>query len=171
MNIIIVECVHNKYYVDCVEKKNMKKRLLSLRDGKRNSFVRMFPAKKLIMKFTSKYKNHVNHVTVRWMRNKGIRNVRGGVFSNVKLNKSQKKYLRKRLQWGNNTCFRCGRTDHISFKCKEKTYVNGDPITDTESSDDDSNDYNDSNSNNYSYSTKIVDNRPTPGMTWHSIPP
>ena len=60
----------------------------------------------------------------------GIDKVRGGSFSNCKLDKMQRRALNKELWYAKKCCSRCGRTTHCGTSCYARKDVNGDTISD-----------------------------------------
>ena len=71
----------------------------------------------------------------------------------------------RKFKWDRKACWNCGRLGHFTGACHHTTYVDG-----SEMSDEEEEDTLDSSDNQYTYSVKEVDNRLTPGMTWHHIP-
>ena len=113
------------------------------------------------------FENQVTIETEKAMKRWGIKNVRGGDYSKLLLTPFQRRHIMRKIKWEYNACWKCGRVGHFIGRCKYTTYVDGQEFTDNEDEDD----YNESSNTSYTYSDKTVDNRPTPGMTWHSIPP
>jgi len=163
--IIILECKNNKFFIDMVTRNKMVKRLKKYNRGEGCRWIRKNPATKLLYKFEWTYHHQLDHVVEKWMFNKGIDNVRGGSYKSALLSE-QKRKLKRKIKWDRKACYRCGRLNHYSKYCKFTTYKNGEDMSDI----DEEEEITQSNSG-YSYSVKDVDNRPTPGMTWHSIPP
>ena len=55
--------------------------------------------------------------TLKYMNTYGIPNVRGGSFSQVKLDEDHIKMITKQLQTANDNCYRCGGRGHFSKNC------------------------------------------------------
>ena len=163
--IIILECQHNKFYIDLVSRMKLVKTLKRYHKGNGCRWIRKNPAVRLLFKLDYKYHNQLDNTVERWMFSKGIDSVRGGSYKSA-LTPDQKRKLKRKLKWDRKACYTCGRLNHFSKDCKATTYVTGEDISDIDEEDDFV-----SSNNSYSYSVKEVDNRPTPGMTWHSIPP
>ena len=165
--LYVLECVKNKYYVGVAQRRNIIKRLRQHRDGKHPNclWTKKYPALKMITNCIVKYQKQATYETERLMKQKGIRNVRGGEYQSLKLNQDEVQRIRRKFKFKKNACWKCGRTDHVVTNCSETTYYNGEGISDEES-------YEDTYVyRTYEYIVKEDDNRPTPGMTWHSIPP
>ena len=166
--IYVVECTKSRYYVGRCSKKSLIKRLRQHRDSKYpfSKWTKKYPGKTLITHFVAMYPDQLTIETEKWMRVKGIQNVRGGEYNTLKLTPYQIRKIKRKFSWKPSACWRCGRSSHVITNCKEKTYFNGEAFTD-----DDSDDEKVSYKTAYVYHDKEVDDRPTPGMTWHSIPP
>lgn len=163
--ILILQCKENKFYILKTFKNKILGTLKKFNKGNGCRWIRKYPAIKLLYKCESTYYNDVDHITEKWMFSKGIKNVRGGSYKSALL-PEQKKKLKRKINWDRKGCYRCGRLSHFSRNCKATTYVDGEDMSDIEE------EYDSIPLNNgYAYSVKEVDNRPTPGMTWHSIPP
>ena len=168
--LYILECKDKRYYVGSSSRKQLVKRLRQHRDGLHPlcKWTRKHNALKVITSVTLHYENQTTIETEKLMQLKGISNVRGGDYDTVTLPPNLVRRIKRKFRWKPNACRRCGRRGHIITNCKAETFVNGEMFSDTEDSDDEKVS---SYGASYSYSTKEVDNRPTPGLTWHSIPP
>ena len=62
--------------------------------------------------------------TIRYMKDKGIVNVRGGSFCELKLSKENIITLRKMINSADDKCYICGTKGHFANNCKsEKLYI------------------------------------------------
>jgi len=68
-------------------------------------------------------------VTKEYMASKGIDNVRGGSYVEIKLDSVKLDYLQKEIWSSMNCCSRCGRNNHFVKNCFAKMDVNGNPIS------------------------------------------
>lgn len=166
--LYVLECKNNHYFVGVAERKKLIKRLRQHRDGKHPGcfWTKRHHALKLISSTILKFKNQPTIETEKWMKMKGINHVRGGDYQSLKLSQEQIHRIKRKFKFKPNACWRCGRMGHLITNCSSTTYYNGEAFSDDEDDEEDS-----TSSSSYTYSTKVVDNRPTPGMTWHSIPP
>ena len=169
--IYILQCQHGCYYIGQEKKKLIIKRLRQHRDGKHPDckWTNKHHGVTLITSFVMEYPQQATVETEKWMKFKGIKKVRGGDYGSVLLTPYESRRIRRKFKWKVNSCRKCGRTDHIITNCNHSTFENGDHFSDNE--DEDSDDGVAEVGLSYSYSTKELDERPTPGMTWHSIPP
>ena len=166
--IYILECEKGKYYLGECHKSKLIKTLRRHRDGKSSSpWTRRYKALKCLKAVKLTFENQVTIESEKAMKRWGIKNVRGGDYSKLLLTPFQRRHIMRKIKWEYNACWKCGRVGHFIGRCKYTTYVDGQEFTDNEDEDD----YNESSNTSYTYSDKTVDNRPTPGMTWHSIPP
>lgn len=58
--------------------------------------------------------------TLKAMQKYGIENVRGGSFSQIKLDKDTIKHINKMLRGAGDVCFKCGKADHWVADCPSK---------------------------------------------------
>lgn len=56
-------------------------------------------------------------ITIQYMARYGINNVRGGTFSNVKLDNSYINIISNMINSSSNNCFICGKKGHFASKC------------------------------------------------------
>lgn len=60
-------------------------------------------------------------ITLKYMKEHGVDNVRGGSFSQVELDIDHSKILNKMLQTSNDLCYGCGQKGHYIATCKNQT--------------------------------------------------
>jgi predicted GIY-YIG superfamily endonuclease len=167
--IYILQCQKDKYYLGKCSRRELVKTLRKHRDGKMAApWTRKFNAVKCLRAIKYTFENQLNIETERAMKRWGIKNVRGGDYKKILITPFQRRHVLRKIKWEDKACWKCGRIGHFVGMCKYNTYFNGEEMTDDE---DDDLDSSESNKSGYTYSDKVVDDRPTPGMTWHSIPP
>lgn len=167
--IYILQCEKGKYYIGECQKSKLVKTLRKHRDGKSSCpWTRRHKAVTCLRAIKLTFENQVTIETEKAMKRWGIKNVRGGDYSKVLITPYQRRHVMRKLKWEDNACWKCGRVGHFVGRCKYTTYMDGQEFTDNEDEDDECEKC---SSTSYTYSDKVVDTRPTPGMTWHSIPP
>ena len=164
--IYILQCDKNKFYIGCCPKKKLVKTLRMHRDGKTSvPWTRKYHAQKCLKAIERSYEDQETIETEKAMKIWGIKNVRGGKYNKLSITPYQKRKILKKFKWDSKACWKSGRKGHFVGACNQTTYADGSSMSDDEEDEEE-----DQSSNNYSYSTKKIDNRPTPGMTWHYIP-
>ena len=150
--IYILQLKNKKFYIGSCPKSKLVKKLRQHRDGKAACpWTRRHHALTCLKAIPQSFEHQVTIETEKAMKRWGIKNVRGGDYQKVLITPFQRRHVMRLVQM-----------------CKYTTYVDGQDFTDDE---EDDLDQESSSSKGYTYSAKEVDNRPTPGMTWHSIPP
>tara|TARA_E500000331_G_scaffold210293_2_gene201548 strand:+ start:8330 stop:8845 length:516 start_codon:yes stop_codon:yes gene_type:complete len=167
--IYILQLENKKFYIGSCPKSKLVKKLRQHRDGKAACpWTRKHHALTCLKAIPQSFEHQVTIETEKAMKRWGIKNVRGGDYQKVLITPYQRRHVMRKLKWENNACWRCGRVGHLVQMCKYTTYVDGQDFTDDE---EDEYEQESGSTKGYTYSAKEVDNRPTPGMTWHSIPP
>lgn len=128
MQIYILELEQGKYYVGKSE--NVEERVNQHFQGRGSVWTQKYRPKRLVE--TIELDNDFNedfHV-LKYMKEYGIDNVRGGSFSCIILRDSEKSVIEKLIHSSNDGCFRCGRTGHFVQNCYARTTVDGKIIKD-----------------------------------------
>ena len=168
--IYILQCTKNKYFIGCCPKKKLIQTLRKHRDGKSSvPWTRRYNGVKCLKAIERSYEDQETIETEKAMKIWGIKNVRGGKYNKLLITPFQKRKILRKFKWDAKACWRCGRKSHFVGACRQTTYTDGSSISDNEEESDDEEEC--KTVIRYTYSTKEYDNRPTPGMTWHYIPP
>ena len=61
-------------------------------------------------------------ITVMYMERYGIENVRGGSFSNVRLDSAHVQTLQRMMRFAKDKCYACGKKGHFKKQCSEEKW-------------------------------------------------
>ena len=117
MNIYVLECENNKYYVGKTD--NFELRMKKHLDGNGSSWTKKYKPLNLLNYYDGT-KHSEDEITIKYMEEYGIDNVRGGTFCKVKLPQYQIKTLNGMINSKNDTCFKCGLKGHFITNCPNK---------------------------------------------------
>lgn len=99
---------------------------LALKDGKyyvgkgdnvKNSWINHYPVIRVMETIENSVSEDEDKITIRYMNQYGIDNVRGGRFSNAILSKRECETIEEMLNITSITCYHCGGSDHFSKWC------------------------------------------------------
>jgi hypothetical protein len=112
--VYILELSDNKWYVGTSD--NFKVRVESHMNGKGSEWTRLYkPVKCVSHKKGDEADEEIT--TLRLMGKYGIENVRGGSYSKIVLNDSEKQVAKQQIHSINNECYKCGDNDHKASEC------------------------------------------------------
>lgn len=120
-NVYVLKLKENKYYVgktDCV-----KTRVAQHMKGLGSAWTRKYPPCEMVEVRENVGPFEEDVVTKEYMLKHGIESVRGGSYTQLKLNSDQYCLLQKELRGATDTCFKCGRDSHWASDCYAKTSV------------------------------------------------
>ena len=106
---------------------------LALKDGKyyvgkskgdnvNSSWINQYPVMSVIETIENSESEDEDTITIRYMNQYGIDNVRGGLFSNTILSKTECETIERMLNKTSITCYICGGCDHFSKWCTLRSY-------------------------------------------------
>ena len=125
-NIYILELAHGKYYVG--KTSNLAQRLEEHQKGNGSRWTQIHPMVKLVESFQGDVFDEDKYVKI-YMMKYGIDQVRGGSYSQVKLDDDARAAVTKELHGTSDSCFRCGRDNHFVQQCYAKHHVDGTALT------------------------------------------
>jgi len=87
---------------------------------KGSAWTRMYPPTKILEVNASYDEFDEDRYTIKYMRDKGIDNVRGGSFCELNLSRENVVTLEKMLAGAEDKCYYCGSKDHFIASCPQK---------------------------------------------------
>lgn len=113
--LYVLQLENNKIYVGKTE--NVDKRVNDHLLGYGAEWTRRFKVLNLIECIILNDAFDEDKYVKKYMNIYGINNVRGGTYSNLILNKDQKRVIAAELKTANNQCYKCGGIDHFVRNC------------------------------------------------------
>ena len=118
-SIYALECAANKYYIGA--SKNIEVRLARHFGGDGCKWTKKYPPIKVIEIIPNCDEFDEDKYVKRYMKMYGIKNVRGGSYSNITLLTGQLNALNAELLTADNACFKCGSKGHYAADCIKTT--------------------------------------------------
>jgi predicted GIY-YIG superfamily endonuclease len=115
--IYILKLTDNKYYIG--KTNNLDKRLNEHFDGQGSEWCKLYKPVEILEFYTDCDYFDEDKYTIKAMEKYGIKNVRGGSFSKIKLEESDLKTISKMINGAKNKCFFCGKEDHFINNCPD----------------------------------------------------
>lgn len=119
MNLYILKCKNNKYYVGTT-KQDVKKRLTQHMKGSGAAWTKKHKPLWVEKEIENCDVYDEDKWTKIYMDKHGIENVRGGSYSQIELSRSTIKILEREVNHANNKCLNCGKNDHYIKQCPIK---------------------------------------------------
>jgi hypothetical protein len=120
--IYILELVNNKYYIG--KTSNPKIRISQHISEKGSEWTKLYKPIKLIELIPNCVDFDEDKYTLTYMKTKGIDNVRGGSFSQIYIDESTIKIIKKMLNNEDNVCFNCNKQGHFINECPKIDKLN-----------------------------------------------
>jgi len=121
--IYILKLESNKYYIG--KSNNPNYRISNHFNSKGSYWTKKYKPLEVVQLFNNCDNFDEDKITLQYMNHFGIKNVRGGSFSQMNLSKSTIDYINKQLNTANDRCFECGGKDHYINSCPFKKFDNG----------------------------------------------
>ena len=112
--IYVLKLTNNKYYVGKTDNPDL--RLKAHIDNSGSTWTKKYKPIKIIELFEGDKYDEDKYVQ-KYMDKYGIENVRGGSYSNIKLNSTQKSALKHIMKSNNDKCFKCNMKGHFASNC------------------------------------------------------
>ncbi len=120
--LYVLELSQQKYYIGKTKKKYILDRYYEHLYGNGAEWTKLYKPIGILECFESDDKFIEDKYTKKYMDLYGIQNVRGGSYSNVRLEDYQIKCLRNEFATSNDLCFICGKYGHFASQCKKSDH-------------------------------------------------
>lgn len=118
MNIYVLECENNKYYIG--KTNNIDSRLKLHNSGMGSEWTKKYKPLNINKQYDGT-KHSEDEITQKYMEIYGVENVRGGAFCKIELPDYQLKTLNDIFNSKNDTCYNCGLKGHFISDCPKKS--------------------------------------------------
>ena len=125
-NIYILKLECNKFYVGKTD--NLEQRSLEHYNGTASTYTKKYKPISIEKIIPNASPFDEDKYTKEYMSNYGINNVRGGTYTQIKLDNNTIKLLEKEMRGSNNLCFKCGSKSHFANNCYAKTNIHNKKI-------------------------------------------
>lgn len=117
-SIYVILCKENKYYIGRTSK-NVNDRFTEHMTGKNSSwFTKKYKPLEIVEIIENAYPTDETSLTIKYMNDFGIDNVRGGVFNTFYLSDLQIAYIKDEINHSENRCSKCSQKGHFIKDCK-----------------------------------------------------
>lgn len=113
--IYILKLTHNKYYIG--KTNNLEKRIYQHFSNKGSQWTKRHAPLRVLKVIPDCQPEDEDKYTLIYMRRFGIRNVRGGSFSEIYFSNTTKKILQKMINTNSNRCYVCNSLNHFRSEC------------------------------------------------------
>lgn len=119
-NIYVLELEDNKYYVGKTD--DVDKRFYFHFFGNGSEWTKIYKPIKIFKTFPQTSEFDEYNETLRWMRLKGIENVRGSLYCQIDLTKEDEQNIKRNLRAISDQCYYCGSKGHYTKECQKKEF-------------------------------------------------
>ena len=123
MNLYILKCKNNKYYVGTTTL-DTTKRLTQHISGRGSAWTKKYPPLWIEKEIKNCDKYDEDKWTKIYMDKYGINNVRGGSYSQISLPSNEINLLEREVNHANQKCLFCGKSGHFINQCPSKKSIN-----------------------------------------------
>jgi len=123
MNLYILKCKDNKYYVGTTTL-DTTKRLTQHMSGRGSAWTKKYPPLWIEKELKNCDKYDEDKWTKIYMDRYGINNVRGGAYSQISLPNNEVNLLEREVNHANQKCLFCGKQGHFIKQCPSKKSIN-----------------------------------------------
>ncbi len=119
--IYVLELSNGKFYIG--RTKNPDHRLSDHFESNGSGWTKLHPPVKIIEMIPNCDEFDEDKYTIKYMKDKGIDNVRGGTFCQLVLDPNQIETINKMIYNVQDTCYHCGKPGHFAKNCYKKKFV------------------------------------------------
>lgn len=117
-SIYVLKLQKGKYYVG--KTNNVIKRYEEHSNGRGSAWTSKYPPVSLVETRAMQSIHDENNITKDFMKKYGVENVRGGSYTQIKLDDSVISVLNNEFLGNTDKCFKCGLAGHFASKCKKR---------------------------------------------------
>lgn len=117
ITIYVLQCEDSKYYID--KSQNANARILYHFSDQGSAWTKKYKPVKIVETINNCDKFDEDKYVLIYMEKYGIDNVRGGVYSQIKLSEEQITSIKTNLTGANDLCFKCKQKGHYAKQCKK----------------------------------------------------
>jgi hypothetical protein len=115
MIVYVLKLQRNKFYVGITN--DLKSRLTAHTGGYGAQWTKLYPPMSIFERIDDADLFDEDKYVIKYMALHGVENVRGGSYSQLKLDPVQIKNIRIQIANVTNSCFRCGSSEHFAKNC------------------------------------------------------
>lgn len=116
--IYVLKLKGDKYYVG--KTSNLNNRIEQHQTGNGSEWTKLHSFEEIVDTMVQTFEFAELAVTLQYMKNYGIDNVRGSSYSNVRLTKSERDEIEKHIKGESDLCFICADRNHFSPNCPNR---------------------------------------------------
>jgi predicted GIY-YIG superfamily endonuclease len=116
-SVYVLRLANNKYYVG--KTKKLKNRVFQHFENNGSAWTKKYKPIEIIQTYENCDSLDEDKYTIKYMAKYGVNNVRGGIYCQMNLNYHEKQIIQRSISGMNDTCYRCGSSDHFIRDCNK----------------------------------------------------